>query len=82
MFLSKFFTINFDKNNFLEVLEMSGNPDNKTFEGQEIEKKEAYFDAKKTQYAAEARPSKLSEWPIVGFVEVNGSAYPLYRATE
>lgn len=61
---------------------MSKNPDNKTLEGQEKNKQDAYTEAKKAQYAAEARPSKLSAWPIVGFVEVNGSAYPLYRATE
>ncbi len=61
---------------------MSKNPDNKALENQEKDEQNSYAQAKKTQYSAEARPSKVSDWPLVGFVEKDGSAYPLYRATE
>ena len=42
-------------------------------------KEEAYAQAKKAQYEAEARPSKVSAWPLVNFVEEDGVQKPVYR---
>lgn len=53
---------------------MSNNLNDKNFNNEE-----AYARAKKAQYEAEARPSKVSEWPIVEFVEKDGVRKPVYR---
>ena len=64
---------------------MSQNLDKNSFDGQADQttnEKDAYIAAKEAQYKAEARPSKVSEWPLVGFVEKSGIRYPLYRAED
>lgn len=38
-----------------------------------------YLKAREVELQGRMQPSKVSDWPLVSFVEVNGVAYPVYR---
>ena len=47
--------------------------------GQETNQQAAYFEAREKELSGRMQPSKLSDWPLVSFVEVEGVVYPVYR---
>lgn len=48
-------------------------------ETNETKQQDAYLKARKTELQGRMQPSKVSDWPLVSFVEVDGVAYPVYR---
>jgi len=48
----------------------------------EMEQEDKYLAAKRAQYEAERRPSKVHELALISFVEENGTLYPVYRKQE
>lgn len=48
-------------------------------ENNQNEQQSAYLKAREKELEGRMQPSKVSDWPLVSFVEVNGIAYPVYR---
>lgn len=43
------------------------------------DEQESYDRARVEKRKGETQPSKISDWPIVAFVEKDGVVYPVYR---